>query len=72
MNEPIFNSVHHLHRPQTIAKRQQWLTPGVSNCMVFNFNVTICHMANSTILNSHIVLVILSEPYLHKRIKVKF
>ncbi len=36
MNEPIFKSVHHLHRPYTIAIRQQWLTPGVTNCMVFN------------------------------------
>ncbi len=40
MNEPIFNSVHHFHRPYTIAIKQQWLTPGVSNCMVFNFKVT--------------------------------
>ncbi len=36
MNEPIFNSVHHLNRPYTIAIRQ-WLPRGVSNCMVFNF-----------------------------------
>ncbi len=26
-----------LHQPYTIAIRQQWLTPVVSNCMVFNF-----------------------------------
>ncbi len=38
MTEPIFNSVHHLYQPYTITIRQQWLTPGVSNCMVFNFN----------------------------------
>ncbi len=36
MNEPIFN----LNRPYTIAIRQQWLPPDVTNCMVFNFNVT--------------------------------
>ncbi len=35
MNQSL-NPVHHLHRPYTIAIRQQWLTPGVSNCMVFN------------------------------------
>ncbi len=39
MNELIFNSVHHLHRPFTSAIRQQWLTPGVSNCMAFNFKI---------------------------------
>ncbi len=38
MNEPLFNSVDQLHRPYTVAIRQQWLTPGVSNCLVFNFN----------------------------------
>ncbi len=30
MNEPTFNL-------NTIAIRQQWLPPGVSNCMVFIF-----------------------------------
>ncbi len=43
MNEPIFNSVHHLHQPYTIAIRQQWLTPGVSNCMVLYFK-RICYL----------------------------
>ncbi len=37
MNEPIFSSVHHLQRPYTIAIRQQWLSPGVYNLMLFNF-----------------------------------
>ncbi len=47
MNEPIFNSVHHLHRHYTIAIRQEWLTPGVSNCMVFNFKGTMsCALQN--------------------------
>ena len=36
------------------------------------FNITICHVANSTTLNGHIVLVILIESRLLKRIKVKF
>ncbi len=36
MNESIFN----LNRPYTIVIRQQWLPPGVTNCMVFNFNNT--------------------------------
>ncbi len=32
MNEPIFNDVC-----TSFAIRQQWLPPGVTNCMVFNF-----------------------------------
>ncbi len=35
MNESIFN----LNQPYTIAIRQQWLPPGVTNCMVFNFKM---------------------------------
>ncbi len=41
MNEPIFNSVHHLNWPYTIAIRQLWLPPGVSNCMAFIFNLDV-------------------------------
>ncbi len=37
MNEAVFNSVHYLNRPYTIAIRQQCLPRGVSNCMVFIF-----------------------------------
>ncbi len=44
MNEPIVNSVHHLHLPYTIAIQKQWLTPGVSNCMVFNFKSMYIHI----------------------------
>ncbi len=46
MNEPIFNSVHHLNRPYTIAVRQQWLPPGASNCMVFNFKDSNLYIGN--------------------------
>ncbi len=38
MNEPIFNSVHHLIRAYTTATRPQWLPPGVTNCIVFKFS----------------------------------
>ncbi len=55
--EPIFNSVHHLHQPYTIAIRQQWLTPGVSNCMVFNFND---HISNFY-LNKYVKIVRLAK-----------
>ncbi len=41
MNEPIFNYVYHLIWPCTTAIRQQWFPPGVTNYMVFNFNVRI-------------------------------
>ncbi len=37
MNEPIFNSVHHLIRRYTTATRQKWVPPDVTNCLVFNF-----------------------------------
>ncbi len=37
MNEPIFN----LNQLYTIAIMQQWLPPGVTNCIVFNFNYTV-------------------------------
>ncbi len=54
MNEPIFNSAHHLNRSYTIVIRQQWLPPGVSNCMVFNFNIhlftkSVCKMLSCRI-----------------------
>ncbi len=50
-NEPIFNSEHHLHWPYTIAIREQWLTPDVSNCMIFNFNSRMYVWSANLVLN---------------------
>ncbi len=56
MNELIFN----LNQPYRIAIRQEWLPPGVTNCMVFNFNsVTSVPRVETidfyTFTNTHIV-----------------
>ncbi len=53
MNEPIFNSVHDLHWPYTIATRQQWLTPSASNCMVFNFKMKVRNVLSYTHTHTH-------------------